>query len=81
MFRVSRCTGIMKTTIKKVEKIEYDADEFGHIQCMDTATLCKVARGEVDLNQIAINHLADRGMDENGVWIGFDKAKERLIER
>ncbi|MBI4238572.1 MAG: hypothetical protein HY696_09190 [Deltaproteobacteria bacterium] len=70
----------MKTQIEKVRKIEYDADEFGHIQCMETATLCKVARGEVDLNQIAINHLAARGMDENGRWIGFDKAKERLLE-
>ena len=71
----------MKTQIKKTRQIEYDADEFGHIQCMDTATLCKVARGEVDLNQIAINHLAARGMDETGRWIGFDKAKERLIEQ
>ncbi len=69
----------MKTPIKKVRKIEYDADEFGHIQCMDTATLCKVARGEVDLNQIAINHLAGRGIDENGRWIGFDKAQELLL--
>lgn len=70
----------MKTPIKKVRKIEYDADEFGHIQCMDTATLCKIARGEVDLNQIAINHLAQRGIDENGRWIGFEKSKERLLE-
>ena len=70
----------MKTQIKKTRQIEYDADEFGHIQCMDTATLCKVARGEVDLNQIAINHLAQRGIDENGRWIGFEKSKERLLE-
>ncbi|PIR16986.1 MAG: hypothetical protein COV46_06075 [Deltaproteobacteria bacterium CG11_big_fil_rev_8_21_14_0_20_49_13] len=55
-------------------------DSSAAIQGMDTATLCKVARGEVDLNQIAINHLAARGMDENGRWIGFDKAKERMIE-
>lgn len=70
----------MDNEIRKTKRIEYDADEFGHIQCMDTATLCKVARGEVDLNQIAINHLADRGLNENGVWIGFDKARERLLE-
>lgn len=80
MFRVNRCTVAMKTTIKKVKKIEYDADKFGGIQLLGNDVLTAVARGEVDLNQIAINHLAGRGLDENGAWIGFDKAKERLIE-
>ena len=81
MFRVYRCTVDMKTTIKKAKKIIYDADKFGDIQCMNTEVLCMVARGEVDLNQIAINHLASRGLDENGKWIGFDKAEEKFLEQ
>ncbi len=81
MFRVSRCTVAMKTTIKKVKEIEYDADKFGGIQLLGNDVLTAVARGEVDLNQIAINHLAGRGLDENGAWIGFDKAKDKFLEQ
>ena len=81
MFCVSRCTGVMKTTIKKVKSISYDVDKLGGIQLLGNDVLTAVARGEMDLNQIAINHLAGRGLDENGAWIGFDKAKERFLEK
>ena len=70
----------MKTPTKKAKKIIYDTDKFGDIQCMNTEVLCMVARGEIDLNQIAINELAARGLDETGKWIGFDKAEEKFIE-
>ncbi len=71
----------MKTTIKKTKKIDYDADKFGGIQLLDNDVLTAVARGELDLNQISLNHLAGRGLDENGAWIGFEKAKEKFLER
>jgi len=71
----------MKTTIKKVKSISYDVDKLGGIQLLGNDVLTAVARGEMDLNQIAINHLAGRGLDENGAWIGFDKAKERFLEK
>ncbi|MBI5198357.1 MAG: hypothetical protein HZA19_07090 [Nitrospirae bacterium] len=71
----------MKTTIKKVKSISYDVDKFGGIQLLGNDVLTAVARGEMDLNQIAINHLTGRGLDENGAWIGFDKAKERFLEK
>ena len=70
----------MKTTIKKTKTIDYDADKFGGIQILDTDVLTAVARGELDLNQIALNHLAGRGLDENGKLIGFDKAEEKFLE-
>lgn len=37
--------------------------------------LTKAARGEIDLNLLARMELAARGLDANGDWIGFDKAK------
>lgn len=67
--------------INRVKKLDYDADKFGDIHCLSTDVLAGVAKGEIDLNQIAINHLAGRGLDENGQWIGFDEAQRKLIER
>lgn len=44
------------------------------MQTVETAVLAAVARGEVDLNAIAIAELAARGLDRNGTWVGFKKA-------
>lgn len=49
------------------------------LQIADTKTLAAVARGEVDLNLIAREELASRGMDQNGNWVGFDKARKQLL--
>lgn len=49
------------------------------LQIADTQTLAAVARGEVDLNRIAREELASRGMDQNGNWVGFDKARQQLL--
>lgn len=48
----------------------------GNLQCMGSAALAAVARGELDLNALAIIELAARGQDENAKWVGFDKARE-----
>jgi hypothetical protein len=40
-----------------------------------TSLLVKIARGEVDANYMAKVELANRGLDERGVWVGFAKAK------
>jgi len=50
-------------------------DAAGHLQCMGTAALAAVARGELDLNALARIELAARGHDENGQWVGFEKAR------
>lgn len=39
-----------------------------------TDLLLAAAAGLIDLNQLAREQLADRGLDANGKWIGFDNA-------
>ena len=51
-------------------------DEIGFIQIADTKVLLMVAKGEVDLNLVAREELANRGLGLNGKWVGFQKARE-----
>ena len=55
---------------------EFTIDEIGFIQTADTKVLAAVARGEIDLNLIAREEMAARGLDRDGKWVGFDKARE-----
>ena len=55
---------------------EFTVDEIGFIQTALTKVLAAVARGEFDLNRLAKEELAARGLDDKGVWIGFDRAKQ-----
>ena len=41
-----------------------------------TKVLAAAARGEIDLNRLAREELAARGLDNKGVWVGFDRAKQ-----
>jgi hypothetical protein len=54
----------------------FGIDELGFIQTALTRVLAAAARGEIDLNQLAREELASRGQDENGVWVGFERAAE-----
>lgn len=54
----------------------FTVDEVGFIQLATSKVLAAVARGELDLNQLAREELASRGQDINGVWVGFDRAAE-----
>lgn len=58
---------------------EFTVDEAGFIQTADTKVLAAVARGEIDLNQIAREELASRGLDDQGRWVGFDQARAVLF--
>lgn len=49
-------------------------DEIGFIRIAPTKVLAAVSRGELDLNLVAREELAARGLDKNGVWVGFDRA-------
>lgn len=53
---------------------DFTIDEVGFIQTALTKVLAAAARGELDLNLIAREELAARGLDKNGVWVGFDQA-------
>jgi len=58
-------------------KTELTYDEtYGFMQCALTKVLAAAARGELDLNKLAKHTLADRGLDQNGDWVGFKKARE-----
>jgi hypothetical protein len=55
---------------------EFTVDEVGFIQTALTKVLAAAARGEIDLNRLAREELASRGLDDHGVWVGFDRAKQ-----
>lgn len=55
---------------------EFSIDDIGFIQIAATKVLAAIARGEIDLNRIVREELASRGLDQNGKWVGFDKARE-----
>lgn len=54
----------------------FSVDEIGFIQIADSKVLAAVARGEIDLNKIAREEMACRGLDLNAKWVGFDKARQ-----
>ena len=57
-------------------KAPYTADDLGFIQTAATTLLAAAARGELDLNRLARVELASRGLDRDGVWVGFERARE-----
>jgi hypothetical protein len=54
----------------------FTVDEIGFIQIADAKVLAAVARCEIDLNRIAREELAARGLGLHGEWVGFEKARE-----
>jgi len=54
----------------------FTIDELGFIQTAHTKVLAAVARGELDLNLLACQEMAARGLDQNGNWVGFDRARQ-----
>ena len=55
---------------------EFTVDELGFIQLALTKILAATARGELDLNRLAREELAARGLDNKGVWVGFERARQ-----
>ncbi len=55
---------------------QFTVDETGFIQIAAIKVLAAVARGELDLNRLAKEELAARGLNDRGNWIGFDAAKK-----
>ena len=43
------------------------------LQSLPTSMLASVVCGAIDLNELAKRELENRGMDENGVWVGMGK--------
>lgn len=53
----------------------FTVDEIGFMQLASNRVLAAVARGELDLNELAIRTLASRGYNENEKWVGFNATK------
>jgi hypothetical protein len=53
----------------------FSVDDMGFIQLAAAKVLAAAARGEIDLNRIAREELAARGLDHKGAWVGFARAK------
>lgn len=51
-----------------------DSADENVLQTSSTKLLLMAARGEIDLNLLARLELANRGLDADGKWVGFDKA-------
>lgn len=49
------------------------------LSLFSTATLARAARGELDLNKLAAVELAQRGQDQNGNWVGFERAHQAAL--
>jgi hypothetical protein len=41
--------------------------------CIDTDLLCAIVNKQIDPVELAQKELANRGLDNNGKWIGFKK--------
>jgi len=54
----------------------FTTDELGFIQIALTKVLAAAARGELDLNRLAREERASRGLDTSGQWVGFERAAE-----
>lgn len=45
-----------------------------HLQPLPTELLIAMAKGEVDTQAIAAQLIAERGLDKQGKWVGFEMA-------
>lgn len=41
--------------------------------CTYTELLCRIAKGEIDIQALAMKQLRNRGLNIDGVWVGFGK--------
>ena len=55
---------------------KFTVDELGFIQTALNKVLAAAARGELDLNRLAREEMASRGLDRYGNWVGFDRAPQ-----
>lgn len=63
-----------KTARDVTSRLGFLHDESLILQSAATALLAAAVRGELDLNALAAEELANRGVDRSGRWIGFPQA-------
>ena len=57
----------------------FSVDETGFIQTAHARVLAAAAKGALDLNHLARAELANRGLDRDGRWVGFERARSCLV--
>jgi hypothetical protein len=62
----------MKPTNPTTPKDYIDPDK-NVISLFDTDILVEVANNRLNLNEVALRELKNRGLDKNGKWAGFNK--------
>lgn len=58
------------------EELEDDNNPLYVFSSTHTELLLAIATGKIDAKELAREEMANRGLDDNGKWIGFSDAKE-----
>ena len=53
---------------------QFTYDQLSFLQTLTIPMVAAIARGDIDVQQLARKELASRGVDMSGKWIGFDAA-------
>lgn len=62
--------------LKKFDRRKDELDPRHLFSLTHTQLLVEALKGEFSLDYMAGRQLANRGLDKEGKWVGFDKAKE-----
>lgn len=54
-------------------------DQVDFVHTLPLSVLVAAANGHVDLNRLALQELANRGYDRQGVWVGYNTAKAEYL--
>jgi hypothetical protein len=54
-------------------------DQIDFVHTVPLSVLLSAANGHVDLNRVALQELANRGYDRQGVWVGYKMAEAEYL--
>ena len=55
--------------------VDFAIDAIEFMQTAPTKVLLGAVNGRIDLNRLAKEEIANRGLDSSGHWVGFDEAR------
>lgn len=58
----------------------FTVDQFDFIASAPVSLLSAAAAGRFDMNRLAREELANRGYDQKGMWVGFARARQSLMQ-
>lgn len=54
-------------------------DQIDFVHGASLTVLLAAANGDVDLNRVALQELANRGYDRRGIWVGYKVARAEYL--